>query len=784
MVTQQSLTTSNKIISGRISCILIRCQSNKHISLPNSTPMPISVQSSSVLPTSIEPQHAENDSRIKGMMADLKSDVVKYTLAAQLPSFVLTLQSKITGGELLTDRYANRIFQKGSALASELIKTGGGPYLEGQSDAFFQHLNQAVATMGKQFLAGYIANSGWQHVDNYVESLLSQQLGKGVFAFAIKALGTRVVQNVKIDIEKQLQAYSSEPNYLVKTAEIARDAATTLIMAYDSTPLIRTDNIDEKEALAESLRAAALHTLHSSALPQMLARFIRSQLTTEQVPHLAQMVNALSATPGINPAQKNFISGLLRNLLTQLQNEFTPVPASLPSATTPVTNGELAGELKTIAKQFLRNYLGNSQWKLADNYVNTSLSRLPPKLQPALQPLLKQIWAGIKPDILAYAHAPEKTDNAVDQLITLGQQFARGYIGQFGWNAADTFARQQLEARFASDSAMYAVAEKLWQHGKTELEQLLAIDQQAPENATFMTDTLLTGGQLVSQLLGKPKVAATAMQAIRQFGGKQVDQEVTEADPQQDTPLNTVGDLLEQLFADNNTGSAPGWFSLAGAVRWGARITKQGGLGLLRTYLTGQGFTTLDEYLLQMPGLPPEILAQVWSQVRSQLTDELFGSQAAFDELQQQNGDNAQSVLIDMRLRKAMGLPDDRPQDWMNYGMLLAGAGTNATLATTQAVGKATIEASKVVVEKTIAAVNYLTAAVWSFFGTSNETRNRPDMVNEFTGSETISGSSSEITRERGFDESESRPQLFTGGPIIIEEIPENIPEYAREAGN
>jgi hypothetical protein len=436
----------------------------------------------------------------------IQSNAIKYGLALSLPTFMLKLISKFTGGELLTDRYAKRIFDQIAETISGTLQAKFGQaegILEGQSEQFFQTAGQTAVDIAKQFLAGHLKQTGWEDVDSFIDKTIENMVGKGFLAPVATGLISRVWGILKTDLTKQLNIQGGDPHYISKAVESGRDALTSLINQYTvvDDPQITSEQAYTKNALVASLKKAAISTLQSPALSHMLAQLVNSHLQDSQLGMVEKLVHtilpnttrlhthikiakaeyeeflAFRQTNGQPVSPKQIKAKVHFDALVALSNiEGPPDAQTLREAQTHLDalNSLRAAKLIPISQP-----LHDTQMS-----INTLLAQQPQQV------LILSIWDAIKTQLQTestekLANDDPNTSNLITSLGNISQEFLHDYLGN---NHYILGAKAEYDA-FLADRDAKALPVSVQQiDARTHFNALASLSsEKAPNAQTFAT---------------------------------------------------------------------------------------------------------------------------------------------------------------------------------------------------------------------------------------------------------------------------------------------------------
>lgn len=234
------------------------------------------------------------------------------------------------------------------------------------------------------------------------------------------------------------------------------------------------------------------------------------------------------------------------------------------------------------------------------------------------------------------------------------------------------------------------------------------------------------------------------------------------------TLLNRIVDGLRSFAVDNTqVASVLSGLKKGIAIKEGRTI-----VAFFRSYLSGQRFATLDQYVnvslekqittliktqAQQPGSTISVIDEqqiaeeqitkmkqlnskqvlirtLWDHAKAQIVIELFRSQANFEREYAANQESAQSVLLDEGLRSVLGLARESELSKAGYAAkgatALAKAAINTTLPIIESVVVATVgpaitniavSVTKVVANKIHSTasipLSYIAGTIWNFWG-------------------------------------------------------------------
>lgn len=744
------------------------------------------------------------DQDIQSITAEIVSAGIKYTLATILPAFVLKLCSKVFGADILpdADHYATRINQQSSLLAGRYAEKYLSQ-LEGQNQAFFNKTGEEVVSMGGQFLAGYVGAQGWGEINKLADFYLDQLLGKGLMGFVAKPLASRVVGKLEKDFEKRWNVEAGkQSDYLANFAVNSRDSLLNLIEQFDTSALVQAgpDGVVDPQAQKEkveffnSLKGAAREFIQSDTFTQFVVGMIGKGLVSERQSLLRQFIEAYMPNFDSQTDDKGNIvlpkqiQSFVGNVVGQLNIQ---AGIEADQALTGLQNVDFVKEITDLAKKFLKGYLEQSKWDYVDGMVNSLVSVRAKEEQE----LIKAIWKGLKPDIEEYisTDAPSE-NNTVPQVFSVMKDILGGYIRQSGWDGIERYLGLGEKNNPASDTAILAQKEtqaplsllvkranqRGWSQAKGLIEAFLGVDQPKSDGLQNpnQLQAKLTGkvANLLGSILKKPGVE----EAINQYVvGESKEEAVSSLSSKGSTMaisngLKVVVKGLQLMASEESQGwnytAVTNWLAKGALVKGGESVGV-----VLSTYLAGQGFTTLDEYvenilsnkrlqlLIKMAesgnvsqeqtdalvelDVSQKLTRDVWKSIKSQLVDEVFGSQAEFEKAHAANKESAESVMLDEVLRKSvLGLASTRELSTIGYTTKATTAAAKVSLKVAKVAatkvggmvitaGKGTLNLTGRVVGGTINAtsvsLNYVAGTIWNWWGGNAKVENAQDAVKE-----------------------------------------------------
>lgn len=691
------------------------------------------------------------DKDIESITAEIVSAGIKYTLATILPAFVLKLCSKVYGATILpdADHYAARISQQSNLLAGKYAQK----YivqLEGQNREFFNKTGEEIISRGGEFLAGYVSSQGWGEINKLADFYLDQLLGKVLMGWVAKPLAARVVNKLEKDFEKRWDvAPGKQKDYLANFAANSRDSLLKLIDQFDMNVFVQSKSgavVDQKAQQGKleffnNLKGAARNFIQSDTFTQFLVGMIGKGLMSDRQDTLRQFIEVYM--PNYAPQQddrgnvilpkqiENFVGSMVGHLSTQAGIEAEQNMANFKEI-------DVVSEATDLAKKFFKDYLGQAQWSYLDGMVYSLVA----ERAKGDQQLVKTIWEGLKPDIEEYISTDvPSANNVVAQTFSLIKDILGGYVQQSGWEGIEGYLglggknsqsmentptiqkRNQTPLSLLVQSAN----QRGWAQAKGVIEVFLGVNESQNGNTVEIENSNQSQAKLtvkLASLLGSILKKPGIEEAINRYTLGEPNQAVSPSISSRGSTM-AIGSGLKvivkglQLMATNES---QGW-NYTAVSNWLAKeaLVKGGeGVGaVLSTYLAGQGFTTLDEYveksllgnvhqqlLAEQEGeqfllaaaeyvnessmearaensqallqkqtdtlaaleVRQKLVSDVWRSIKYQLINEVFGSQTEFEKAYAVNKESAESVMLDEVLRKSvLGLPSQRELSTMGY---------------------------------------------------------------------------------------------------------------------
>lgn len=566
---------------------------------------------------------------IQVVTAQITSAGVKYALSIVLPTFIINLWNKITSSSPLSsaDHYAKEIAEKSAVLAAMYIQKMPSNLLVDQ-EASIEKIGETSIELSGQLLAGYVAHEGWNNINAVLNAILKQALGDGVVGklmFVIQPLVHAVVGRLEADFEKRWDIVAGQgKSYAMDLSGILRGNITQTITAFNPAAslyvLSEVDAVIQKEKIQalNELKSVVLEFVQSDALSAVLGRFIAQGISRNQQSILGEVIQSfLPNAIAKSTVGKNLVKSMINHVALQFVEESNEVLGR----NAPV---DLLGDVSDILKQALNKHLATSQWNVLDRYMQSMM------LDSAIeqQVLVKEIWNGLKPDILAYVQGKATSDNTIVQFLSSVRTLLAGYLQTFGWEVIDDMLEPVLVQEGPQDpiTAMRANLQvSMSLRIKSEIELALGVVRPAPNTVNEVVSPFITEAlnQLVgpmSRILNYPNVTnaiGPLLQTV--FSATTTEPKIqlslpTNTETENRIPTsNTVMGAYDQggminrmigivttLLTTDKTQQSSGVFALASlSAQYLVKTGSTGLINFLTFYLGEQGVSTLDKYMLE-----------------------------------------------------------------------------------------------------------------------------------------------------------------------------------------